>query len=1246
MTEAETRPRLARPMSKPLRLPAFPLSPRFEAIEQLGRGANGVVFRARDTETGREVALKTLSSPDADQLYHLKAEFRSLASIEHPNLVHLEELVVSGSDCFFTMELLDGPTFAGFVEELAGPPEARSWTGPALARLRAVVGQLVAAVAALHEAGKLHRDIKPSNVLVTEGDRAVLVDFGLCTELRLVERAKSPLVGTLLYMAPEQAWGKPLTAAADWYALGAVLYEALAGRLPFDGTGSRVLFDKAREAPVPHGLPDAAQALAELAAALLHPEPARRPAPEAIAALVGGDEPLPASREIAARAPPFVGRRDALRVLGAALSDVESGRPAVVDVEGPSGIGKTELVERFLTTLEAAPGAVVLRGRCHPQESVSYNGFDGVVDALSEWLTQRPTSELAELLPPDAASLRALFPVFGRVPAIATLHHDPADAAYDRRLRAFRALRDLLAAVGARYTLAIAIDDLQWGGSDTASLLAEVFRPPGTPRSLLVLAYRADDAERAPLLSVLRERAADLLDSVHRVSLGPIERADSVSLSLALLSPDAEDGRRVAERIADAAGGHPLYLRELALAAAAAPSAAPDASRDLTALLRARVASLPDAERALLELAAAAGRPLTRRILLAACGQGEPARPLVLRLSRMRLLRETSLSGHPAIEPYHAHVREAVRASLEEDRVRAHHRAIADALLAEPEPDPDALVDHLVGAYDRQGAARYAVVAAERASASLAFERAVHLYRLALELGVNDAERVRVRTRLASALTDAGRGREAAEAYAAAADEARARGADEARELDRLAAEHYLRVGRRDEGVRLLRRVLDAVAVPYPSSAVGTFGTVAFHRTLLAARGLGWSRAPEEAVDPAELARIDACWSAGLGLALFDRARTAAFQARFMLLALRAGEPTRVARALATEASQLAAIGGRARTARARAILQTALDATESSGDPAARTFNLLMAGSIEFYASRWRAALEHLERAERALERGHSRSEWELLTGNMLALAALAYVGELRELRARQAALLEAARQRDNRLAAVCLACGPASVGWLAAGEPEEAKRRIDAALAPWDGGDFELPQYLHLVADVQIALYRGDARRAFERVVAAWPRAVASMSLYVQNFRVTLRHLRGRAAVALAATLGGGPVARLERAALLRLARADARRLADDDVAWSPALADALEAAVLAQSGEESAAATVLARAADRFRELDMLLHAAAADHERGRLVGGAGGRALLRAAEEWMVAEHVASPEELAAALVPGLSRRGRP
>ena len=1237
----------------------FPAGARFDVRGLLGRGANGVVYRVHDRETGRELALKTLISPDVEQVYHLKAEFRSLAKIAHPNLVQLDELVVTNDACFFTMELVEGVTLSAWASAL--PSEGR------IERLKAVALQLATGIAALHDAGKLHRDIKPTNVLVANDDRAVLVDFGLCTELRLVERRRSALVGTLMYMAPEQAWGKPLSRAADWYALGAVLYEAIAGRLPFDEEGSRLLFAKDNVPAVPEGIEAAALPLLDLARALMDPFPNRRPQPDAIFSALGGAEPSSRRREASAlgaaptgptsgiRTVAFVGRAVERATLEAALEDVVDGRPAVVHVEGASGIGKTELVERFVAKLESRPGAIVLRGRCHPQESVSYNGFDGIVDELSEWMSKLASSELADVLPSDAEALQAIFPMFGRIAAIAPEPDGSRTDAYELRRRSFRALRELFAKMAERYTVAVVLDDAQWGGADTAALVGDVFRPPYSPRVLLVLAYRSEDDERSAMLSELRRRAPVLFDSIHRVVLGPLDRAESCELAIQLVGEHGESTRRLAEHIAEETGGHPLFIRELALAVAASEvlpvHGSPRGAVDLGALLAQRIAQLPPTERAVLELVSMTSRPLPRRVLLSAAGQRGLAHSDVVRLAKKRLLRETAVAGEPAVEPFHSRVRDAVLGSVAPEDRRGRHRALADVLLAEAEPDADALVEQLLGAGDASSAARFALVAAKRAHDNLAFDRAVHLYRVALDAGRGvggaPAERVdgseprwRIRARLASALVDAGKSREAADAFARAAREAASEDSAAAADLERCAAEQFMRGGHIDEGIALLRRVLAASSIPYPATHASAFATVLAFRTRLALRGFGFRPRPAEHCPGEELARADACWSAGLGHAWVDTTRAAAFQARYMLLALRAREPSRVSLGLSTEASQMAAAGGTRRTERAREMMERALATAKQGGGHAAHAFTLLMAGSIEFYGSRWRKAHSLCERAEHLLREHQSRSEWELMTAHTLSLASLANLGELRTLRRRQIQLLDEARERGNLLAAVCLACGPANVGWLAADDPDEAERRADDALAPWKHGAFQLAQYLHLVAKMQIGLYRGDAHGALARISAAWPRVISSMTLYIQNFRVMLRHLRARAALAVAAQDRSRS---LRRARLVRLARSEARKLSKDDVPFARPLGLTIEAGVSALSGALEESAELLSLAASGFRELDMLLHAAAADHERGRLVGGDAGRVLRTEAEARMIDEDVASPERLAAMFVPGISGR---
>ena len=191
-------------------------------------------------------------------------------------------------------------------------------------RLRAVLPQLVSALGTIHDAGHLHRDVKPSNVLVSNEGRLVLLDFGLVTALRASEQSSdAELEGTPAFMAPEQVEGGGVGPAADWYAVGVMLFAALTGRLPFEGSISDILERKlTHEAPRARSIsPHAPEDLDALCAALLRMAPADRPAAAEIRARLGMSAEEASSAPM--RAEVFIGREHELAALGRALADVE-----------------------------------------------------------------------------------------------------------------------------------------------------------------------------------------------------------------------------------------------------------------------------------------------------------------------------------------------------------------------------------------------------------------------------------------------------------------------------------------------------------------------------------------------------------------------------------------------------------------------------------------------------------------------------------------------------------------------------------------------------------------------------------------------------------------------------------------------------------------------------------------------------------------------------------------------------------
>jgi serine/threonine protein kinase/Flp pilus assembly protein TadD len=236
-------------------LPAGTHLGSYEILASLGAGGMGEVYRARDTRLDREVALKVLPDAvagDPERLGRFEREARTVAGLNHPNIVVLHSIEVDRGVHFITMELVDGERLDRSVR--AG--------GLPVSRLFDISIQLADALAAAHEKGVVHRDLKPANVMVTREGRVKVLDFGLAKPVRadaatagsLAATAESPIsqagqvMGTVPYMAPEQVRGDAVDARTDLFAFGIILYELATGRRPFQGRtsadiGSAILRD-------------------------------------------------------------------------------------------------------------------------------------------------------------------------------------------------------------------------------------------------------------------------------------------------------------------------------------------------------------------------------------------------------------------------------------------------------------------------------------------------------------------------------------------------------------------------------------------------------------------------------------------------------------------------------------------------------------------------------------------------------------------------------------------------------------------------------------------------------------------------------------------------------------------------------------------------------------------------------------------------------------------------------------------
>jgi serine/threonine protein kinase len=1251
----------------------------------------GAVYEVRDRESGQLLALKTLLNATPAALYLFKQEFRTLADTDHPNLVRLHELVMTGSDrVFFTMELVRGIDFTSYVR---APESRRDSVRPALVapatgvsgtrtaeglssarasyrppsdaqdavagrtkrktaadfdRLRTATRQLVEGVASLHAAGKLHRDIKPSNVLVTPDGRVVILDFGVATEVsRVVDEEmrddQEGAVGTAAYMAPEQAFEEP-SAACDWYAVGVMLYEALVGRPPFSGSVFDVLTMKATIDPLAPSecVENVPADLDALCRALLHREPAMRPTGPEILRRLGvfveprGDQPtsgVMATFDGTPRAR-LTGRQSHLRALRDAFEATLDGRSITIRVGGRSGMGKSAVAHGFLDELVRQGSAVVLRGRAYEREAVPYKALDGVVDALSRYLMCLTDEDLSVAMPRDTWALARIFPVLRRVPNIGALAEERITDPRRVRRRAFLALRELLSSLARRRPLVVFVDDAHWGDTDSAELWLELVRPPYAPPLLLMIAYREEEARASPFLSELRARWSELAE-VRDLEVGPLEHADARRRALELLDLEGDSAETMADAIARESEGNPFLVEELALSVgpqlrtrrlSTQEASAALAPLTLDQMVSGRMRLLPDGARRLLELVAVSGRPLAVSVARQAAGiQGGAYDEAISLLRTGRFLRAGLRRGSEVLETVHARIRETIVAELAPATVQAHHSRLAHVLEATPEVDVEALATHLLGAGEMARAAQFAERAAEQAAEKLAFDQSARLLRLTLDAhSASSLDGSRLRKRLGEILEWAGRSAEAGHVYL---DASQGAAGLEKLDLQRAAAEQLFISGRMDEGTRVLHQVLAAVGQKAPRSSWSALFWFLVYHFWLRFTGLRFQEREPSDVRPEDRLRIDTLYSTTIGFAMVDHILCISMRARVLVDSLRHGDRLQVARAAANVACDVGGNGGH-ETRTERALWELARRLAEREANPTLTVAVRAFRGCNSLLRGRWREAIRTLDPLVAMITNRRAAQQSAIL----FTLYSLYFLGEYDELTQRYIRLVGEAEERGNVFMAAQLRAIAAVPVWLVADDPERARREI-CVPAQWSQGQFST-QWRVAIFGTDLDLYVGDGAGAYERVRGLEKARRKNFYLFVLYVRALTAFARGRAAIA---SLEGLP-AGLRRGRLAEVRRSE-RTLAREQMTWTAALEAILRAGRARALDDRAGAIEALQTAFDAAQAAEMPIHAAAARHQLGLLLGDDEGAQLMREAEDMMTARGVRAPRRFAAMLVPG-------
>jgi tetratricopeptide (TPR) repeat protein/predicted Ser/Thr protein kinase len=559
----------------------------YEILELLGKGGMGKVFRARDTQQEKIVALKILSedapSEETRQRFHREAS--AGMKLSHENIVKIFDVGEEEGRFFITMEFIQGKTIRQLLQQ--GPLKPCEVVNIGIA--------VCDALKVAHEADIVHRDIKSDNIMVTNDGVVKVMDFGLAkVQDASILTMEGAVLGTAAYMSPEQAVGEPVDHRSDIFSLGSALFEASTGQLPFPGDYElaiiysivslepvqirelnrdvpelfeQVIMKALRKEPQQRyqNVDEMKQDLAKVKAYLEGKLGSVKAPPKLIASVDWPKQSERGTESVAGRRRGFearlAGREDEFETLKKLFSESVQGKGQTVFVAGEAGIGKTRLVselEKFARTMKVR----TLVGRCPLREGASpyqafveairsYFDFEGVTTGrkLEEFVRSR-APELTDQLP----IIRMFLNFTGKEKAVIESKEQLWDAIFR-----------LILQIARERPFILFIDDLHWADESTLHLLHYSARNTTGSRLMIVGTYRAEDiqtpvaGQEPPLWHIQQEMIREGILTVIR--LERLKETDVQEMVWSLF-PDTDFGMPFYESLYKETEGNPFFVME------------------------------------------------------------------------------------------------------------------------------------------------------------------------------------------------------------------------------------------------------------------------------------------------------------------------------------------------------------------------------------------------------------------------------------------------------------------------------------------------------------------------------------------------------------------------------------------------------------------------------------------------------------------------------------------------------------
>jgi hypothetical protein len=508
----------------------------------------------------------------------------------------------------------------------------------------------------------------------------------------------------------------------------------------------------------------------------------------------------------------------------------------------------------------------------------------------------------------------------------------------------------------------------------------------------------------------------------------------------------------------------------------------------------------------------------------------------------------------------------------------------------------------------------------------LAFAQAARLFRLALEVESAPVVRAELEEGLGRALSNAGHGVEAAEAYVRAAA---CCDGQHALELRLRAGEQLLRSGRVERGFSVLSDLAGVLDLRMPRYT-GEYALAVLHATARIELNAVAKRTPKPmAADSAQQLRAHLCWTLAAGLSLVNTGMATYFLARSSEVALRSGDVERALRSMATLGAALYQVDATRVVGRRMLEHARALAAQVGSAENVA--WIALDSGIAALADGDFVSCERSCSEAQAAFRDHCTGVAWEVVTSQAFTLWAMVYQGKLSSVAERMPGMVADARMRDDRFAVATLILGPLHLVGLARDEPDRVRAECDEAMRDWTGALCVFQRSCALFVQAQVELYERKPELAWQRLSAHWSELETSMILQVRLHRVEFLGLRARAAIGCAAL--DSP----QREVWLSRAKAATELLRREKLHFARGLAESVDASRALLRDDRPRALSCLERACEAFAKQGMALHAGVA---RSGLAELRGDRAAA-ASEQRRVAElgvvNVASMQRL---WLPGL------